>query len=77
MLIVGAGVFALARLLGYFLVERALGRPRIHARWSHFATFAFLTVAGAAYLLSTSWITDADDWVRQGLDWVSRWGRDL
>jgi hypothetical protein len=77
MLVVGAGVFALARLVGYFLIERTMGRPRIHARWSHFATFVFLAVAGTAYLLSTSWITDADDWLREGIDWVTRWGRGL
>jgi hypothetical protein len=76
-LLVGAGVFSLARLVGYFLIERAFGRPRLHARWSHFATFVFLAAAGTAYLLSTSWITDADDWLREGLDWVARWGQNL
>lgn len=72
-LIVGAGVFVLSRLVGYVLIVRGLGRTRTHARWSHFLTFAFLMTAGGAYLLSTSWITDADDWVRQGFNWVGEW----
>jgi hypothetical protein len=72
-LLVGTGVFVLSRLLGYFLIVRALGRTRTHARWSHFWTFAFLTAAGGAYLLSSSWVTDADDWVRQGFNWVGEW----
>jgi len=66
-------VFTLSRLLGYFLIVRGLGRARTHARWSHFWTFAYLMAAGGAYLLSTSWITDADDWVRQGFNLVGEW----
>jgi hypothetical protein len=68
-LVVGAGVFVLSRFLGYLVVERMLGRVRIHARWSHFATFLFLTAAGVSYALNTKWLVGTDVWIRRAWDW--------
>lgn len=76
MLAVGAGVFILSRFLGLLVVERMLGRPRLHARWSHFLTFLFLTIAGVAYFLTTSWLADASGWVRDGWGFIGeQWRR--
>jgi hypothetical protein len=73
-LVVGAGVFILSRLLGFFVVERMLGRVRLHARWSHFITFLFLTAAGVSYVLSTSWVVGVGDWVHAVWGWIGeRW----
>ena len=67
--LVAAGVFVTSRLLGLVLLERVMGRPRPHARWAHFLTGLFLTVAAVSYLANTSWIVT-------GLNWVSeQWGR--
>jgi hypothetical protein len=67
---VGAGVFALLRLGSRLVVERLLGRVRMHARWAHFLTGLFLTVAGFAYaaraplwVQSVAWLRDA--WTRR------------
>ena len=64
MLFVGAGVFALSRLLGYFVVAQMLGRPRLHARWAHLLTGLFLTVAGISYVANTAWLVQGIDWIR-------------
>ena len=64
MLFVAAGVFALSRLLGYIVVEQTLGRPRLHARWTHLLTGLFLTVAGISYFANTKWLVDGIDWLR-------------
>jgi hypothetical protein len=65
MLVVGAGVFALSRLLGYIVLEQMLRRPRLHARWSHLLTGMFLTVAGWSYIANTVWVVDGLDWLRE------------
>ena len=65
-----AGVFMVFRLMGYAVLERLMGRRRRHARWAHFLTGLFLTVAGVSYLADTSWIVS-------GLNWVSEWWRTL
>ncbi|HEX6870432.1 MAG TPA: hypothetical protein VF163_04985 [Micromonosporaceae bacterium] len=72
---VAAGVFALARFFGYLVVEQVLRRPRLHARWAHFLTGLFLTVAGVSYLVNTPWLTDAGDGVRIVIDWVAKLAR--
>ena len=69
--LVGAGVFVTSRLLGFVVLERMMGRPRMHARWAHFLTGLFLTVAGVSYLTKTSWIVAGLDWI--GEQWA-RWG---
>lgn len=63
-LLVAAGVFALARLLGRMLLERWLGRPRRSAWPSHLATGVFLAAVGVEYLRRTQWIVDAFTWLR-------------
>lgn len=63
-LLVGVGVFCVSRLMGYVVLERVLNRPRLHARWSHFLTGLFLTVAGVSYLSNTTWIIEGVQWIR-------------
>lgn len=70
MLAAGAAVFVIARSVGYVVVEKVRRRPRLHARWTHFTTGLFLTVAGVAYFISTRWLIDSGDWVRDGLNWL-------
>jgi hypothetical protein len=70
MLVVAAGLFTLARFFGYLVIEQILRRSRLHARWAHFITGLFLTVAGVSYLVNTTWLADAGDWFRDGFDWV-------
>lgn len=63
-LLVAVGVFALSRLLGQVIIERALGRTR-HSAWgAHLVTGVFLAAAGVAYLGQTAWVVDAWNWVR-------------
>jgi hypothetical protein len=63
-LLVGAGVFALSRLLGRVVLERSLGRARRTAWPSHLVTGVFLAAAGVAYLGQTDWVVDAWTWLR-------------
>jgi hypothetical protein len=67
-LLIAAGVFTLARLLGRVVLERSLGRIRRGARGAHLATALFLVGAGIAYLGQTAWVVDAWTWVK-GLLW--------
>ncbi|WP_341717236.1 hypothetical protein QQG74_25515 [Micromonospora sp. FIMYZ51] len=62
-LLVAAGLFALARLLGRLVLERQLGRIRRSARGAHLVTAVFLTGLGIAYLQQTQWIVDAWNWL--------------
>lgn len=62
-LIVAAGVFCLARVLGYYVLERSLGRTRKTARGSHVVTALFLAGVGIADLKMTGWVVDAWNWV--------------
>jgi serine/threonine protein kinase len=64
-LLVGAGLFALQRLLGKYLLERWLGRERQTARLSHLGTALYLVAVGIAYLASTPWITSLWHWLSQ------------
>jgi hypothetical protein len=68
--LVGAIVFAVLRLSSRLVVERMLGRRRPHARWSHFLTGLYLTVAGVAYVANTSWLVDGVAWIRD--QWTQR-----
>jgi len=75
-LLVAAGVFGLSRFLGYLVLEQMMGRPRPHARWSHFLAGLFLTAAGISYLVNTAWFNHAGDWVSEATTWVSnQWKR--
>lgn len=62
-LLVAAGLFALARLLGFVIWERQLGRIRRGARGAHLVTGLFLVGVGVAYLRQTEWIMDVWNWL--------------
>lgn len=63
-LLVAAGLFALARLLGRVVLERQLGRVRRSARGAHLIVGVFLVGVGLAYLRQTEWVMDVWNWVR-------------
>jgi hypothetical protein len=62
-LIVAVGVFCLARVVGYYVLERGMGRRRRTARGSHLVTALFLVGVGIADLQQTQWVMDAWNWV--------------
>lgn len=66
-LIVAAGVFCLARVVGYYVLERSFGRVRHTARGSHLVTALFLVGVGIAHLHNTGWVMDAWNWVANQL----------
>ncbi|HWB38066.1 MAG TPA: DNA-directed RNA polymerase II, partial [Rugosimonospora sp.] len=55
-LVVAGGLFALARVVGRYVVERWMGRPRRTARLSHLLVAAFLVAVGIAYLREVPWV---------------------
>jgi hypothetical protein len=63
-LLIAVGVFALSRLLGKIILERAMGRTRYSAWPSHLITGLFLAASGVAYLKQTEWVVDAWTWLR-------------
>jgi hypothetical protein len=62
-LVVAAGVFCLARVVGHLVLERWLGRTRRSARGSHLVTALFLAGVGIADLQQVQWVMDAVHWV--------------
>ncbi|MBM2623531.1 DNA-directed RNA polymerase II [Actinoplanes sp. LDG1-06] len=62
-LAVAVGVFCLARLVGYLVLERQMGRVRRTARGSHLVTALFLAGVGVAWLQQTEWVMTAVNWV--------------
>jgi hypothetical protein len=62
-LLVAVGVFCLARVLGYLMLERGLGRIRRSARGSHLVAGLFLAGVGIAYLQQTAWVMTAFRWL--------------
>ncbi|WP_433376195.1 DNA-directed RNA polymerase II [Actinoplanes sp. CA-142083] len=62
-LIVAVGVFCLARVVGYYVLERGMGRQRRSARGSHLVTALFLVGVGIADLQQTEWVMTAWNWV--------------
>jgi hypothetical protein len=62
-LIVAVGVFCLARVVGYLVIERQFGRTRRSARGSHLVTALFLVGVGIADLQQTEWVMTAFHWV--------------
>jgi hypothetical protein len=62
-LVVALGVFCLARIVGYYVLERSFGRQRRTARGSHLITALFLAGVGVADLQQTQWVMDAVHWV--------------
>ncbi len=63
-LLVGVGVFALARLVGRLVLERYLNRVRHTARGAHMVTGLYLAGVGFTFLQQTEWVMDAFNWVR-------------
>ncbi|MDG4772545.1 hypothetical protein [Solwaraspora sp. WMMD792] len=61
-MLVGAGLFALCRVIGRVVLERQLGRVRHGARVSHMVTGAYLIVVGFAYLRQTEWVVSVWNW---------------
>jgi hypothetical protein len=62
-LAVAGGVFCLARIVGFMLLERQFGRVRRSARGSHLVTALFLAGVGVADLQQTQWVMTAYHWV--------------
>jgi hypothetical protein len=62
-LIVAVGVFCLARVVGYLVLERQFGRVRRTARGSHLVTALFLAGVAVADLQQTEWVMTAFHWV--------------
>lgn len=62
-LAVAVGVFCLARVVGYLVLERQFGRVRRSARGSHMVTALFLAGVGIADLQQTEWVMTAFRWV--------------
>jgi serine/threonine protein kinase len=62
-LVVAAGVFAVARLLGRVILVNRLGRVRRSARAAHAITGVFLVAAGVAYLQQTPWVMQVYRWM--------------
>ena len=62
-LLVAAGIFALARLVGRVVLEKQFHRVRRSARGSHLITAVFLVGVGLAHLQQTAWVVSAFNWV--------------
>ena len=62
-IIVSIGVFCLARVVGYLVLERQFGRVRRSARGSHMVSALFLAGVGFADLQQTEWVMTAFHWV--------------
>jgi hypothetical protein len=62
-LIVAAGLFALARVVGRVVLEKQLHRVRRTARGAHIVAAIFLVGVGLAHLRQTVWVMDAYHWV--------------
>ncbi|GAA4598843.1 hypothetical protein BJY16_002858 [Actinoplanes octamycinicus] len=63
-LLVGVGVFFLARLVGRVVLERYLHRPRHTARGAHMVTGLYLLGVAFTFLRQTPWVMDAFNWVK-------------
>ncbi len=61
--LVAGFLFAMLRLLGWYLLERGLHRPRRTARLSHLAVCAFLIAIGVYYLRATPWVLSLWHWI--------------
>gem|GEM_PF-2593925 len=61
--LVAAFLFTMLRLLGGYVLERGMRRPRRTARLSHLAVCAFLILAGVYYLRATPWVLSLVHWV--------------
>ncbi|GAA1604420.1 DNA-directed RNA polymerase II [Actinoplanes couchii] len=62
-LLVAAGVFGLARLVGRLVLEQRMGRRRHTARGAHVVAGLFLAGVGFAFLRQTEWVMRVVNWV--------------
>lgn len=62
-LLVAAGLFVLARLVGRVVWERHLGRVRHSARGAHLVAGIFLVGVGIAFLQQTEWVVSVWNWI--------------
>jgi hypothetical protein len=62
-LVVAAGVFCLARVVGHLVLERWMGRTRRTARGSHLFAALFLVGVAITDLQQVQWVMDAVHWV--------------
>ncbi|MEV6969173.1 hypothetical protein AB0M47_29075 [Hamadaea sp. NPDC051192] len=63
-LVVGAFLFGLSRLLGLVVLERTFGRVRRSAWVSHAVAGLFWAASGVTYLTRISWLVEAWNWLR-------------
>jgi hypothetical protein len=68
-LVIGTGVlvFTVSRLLGRFVLEGMLQRPRPTAWPSHLLVFLLFVVAAVAFLQQTWWVMAAWHWIADAL----------
>jgi len=66
-LAVAVGVFCLARVVGYLVLERSFGRVRRSARGSHLVTALFLAGVALTDLQQTEWVMTAYHWVANNI----------
>jgi hypothetical protein len=58
-LLVAAGLYVLARIVGHVVLEKQLHRVRRSARGAHLVTGLFLAAVGIAYLRQIDWVMSA------------------
>jgi hypothetical protein len=63
-LVVGAFLFGLSRLVGLIVLERTFQRVRRSAWVAHALTGLFWAAAGVTYLTRITWIVDTWNWLR-------------
>jgi hypothetical protein len=63
-LVVGAFVFGVSRLVGLVILERSMGRIRRSAWASHAVAGLFWVAAGVTYLTRIGWVVDAFNFIR-------------
>jgi serine/threonine protein kinase len=63
-ILVGAGIFALSRLVGRLVWERLMGRIRRNARGAHLITAGYLVAAGLGFLGQTPWVVAFWGWLK-------------
>jgi hypothetical protein len=61
-LLVGAGLFTIQRVIGRFVVERWMHRKRNGAILSHLGTAVYLTAVGVDYFRQTPWVISVVTW---------------
>lgn len=62
--LIGAGIFILSRLVGRLLWEKLMGRVRRNARGAHTITAGYLVAAGLGFLGQTPWVVQLWGWLK-------------